>query len=278
MDVFKLRESIVDEYKAYVESFVRVLDPRVSNFVQEQLASGELWPDAVLQLNPAFEPGQNLQQLADAGTIHADTARFFGEDIRLYRHQEEALQIAKRGEPYIVTTGTGSGKSLTYLIPIYDAVVRSNPENHQVRALIVYPMNALINSQHAALKRYAEENFPDSKVRFDIYTGQTRYEDRQRILADPPHILLTNYFMLEYLLMRSYERTLLATATKNLDFVVMDELHFYRGRQGADVAMLMRRVAQKAGKDIQAIGTSATMTTEGTREERKATVARVAKH
>jgi len=109
MDVFKLRESIVDEYKAYVESFVRVLDPRVSEFVQEQLASGELWPDAVLQLNPAFEPGQNLQQLADAGTIHSDTARFFGEHIRLYRHQEESLEIAKRGEPYIVTTGTGSG-------------------------------------------------------------------------------------------------------------------------------------------------------------------------
>ena len=83
MDVFNLRDSVVDEYKAYVESFVRVLDPRVSNFVQEQLASGELWPDAVLQLNPAFEPGQNLQQLADAGTLHADTARFFGEHIQL---------------------------------------------------------------------------------------------------------------------------------------------------------------------------------------------------
>ena len=66
MDVFNLRESVVDEYKAYVESFVRVLDPRVSEFVQKELASGELWPDAVLQLNPAFEPGQTLQQLTGA--------------------------------------------------------------------------------------------------------------------------------------------------------------------------------------------------------------------
>ena len=83
MDVFKLRENVVDEYRDYVESFVRVLDPRVNEFVREQLDRGELWPDAVLQLNPAFVPGKTLREHARAGNIHADTARFFGEDICL---------------------------------------------------------------------------------------------------------------------------------------------------------------------------------------------------
>lgn len=275
-DVFALRDRVVREYRDYVESFVRVLDPRIDEFVRRQLAAGELWPDAVLQLNPAFESDLTLRELADAGTIARETARFFGENIELYRHQAEALAAAQRGEPYVVTTGTGSGKSLTYLVPIYDAIVRDEPERAGgVRAIIVYPMNALINSQLEALKQY-EANFPDSPVRFDRYTGQEREEDRARILENPPHILLTNYVMLEYILVRPAERSLLATATRDLQFLVMDELHFYRGRQGADVAMLLRRVQQKAGHDLQVIGTSATLTTEGTRDERRETIAGVA--
>lgn len=136
MDVFRLREAVVGEYRNYVESFVHVLDPRIRDFVRQQLDAGELWPDAVLQLNPAFETDQTLGELARSSVITEETARFFGEDIRLYRHQREALDIAQRGEPYVVTTGTGSGKSLTYLVPICDAIIRSQPENHSVRAII----------------------------------------------------------------------------------------------------------------------------------------------
>jgi ATP-dependent helicase YprA (DUF1998 family) len=145
-----------------------------------------------------------------------------------------------------------------------------------VRAIIVYPMNALINSQLDALKHYRNDNCPDSPVRFDRFTGQEREEDRHRILSDPPHILLTNYVMLEYILVRPSERSLLATATRDLRFLVMDELHFYRGRQGADVAMLLRRLQQRAGHDLQVIGTSATMTTEGSRQQRRQAVASLA--
>jgi ATP-dependent helicase YprA (DUF1998 family) len=274
MDVFRLRDTVVNEYRQYVESFVRVLDPGINDFVRQQLQAGELWPDAVLQLNPAFVMEKTLGELSDAGIITRETARFFGENICLYRHQREAFDIAQRGEPYIVTTGTGSGKSLTYLVPIYDSIVRAEPQNHSVRAIIVYPMNALINSQLEALKSYGN-NYPDSPVRFDRYTGQEREEERARILADPPHILLTNYVMLEYLLVRPTERSLLATATRDLRFLVMDELHFYRGRQGADVAMLLRRVQQRAGHDLQVIGTSATMTTQGSRDARRQAVADV---
>ncbi|HZP58428.1 MAG TPA: DEAD/DEAH box helicase [Dehalococcoidia bacterium] len=276
MDVFKLRDGVVDEYRRYVESFVRVLDDRINDFVREELAKGVLWPEAVLQLNPAYEQDETLGELAKDGTLVPETARFFGEGIRLHRHQKQALEIAKRGEPYVVTTGTGSGKSLTYLVPIFDEIMRAQPERHSVRAIIVYPMNALINSQLKALQEYRDLNFADCSVRFDQYTGQTKEADRDRILADPPHILLTNYVMLEYFLVRPWERTLVETATRDLRFLVMDELHFYRGRQGADVAMLLRRVQQRAGHDLQMVGTSATLTTEGTREERHRTIAEVA--
>ena len=227
MDVFNLRETVVDEYKNYVESFVRIHDGRVDNFVRERLGEGQLWPEAMLQLNPAFVADRTLRQLASAGTIRFETARFFGEDIELYRHQAEALTAAQRGDNYVVSTGTGSGKSLTYLIPIYDAIMRDQPERHTVRAIIVYPMNALINAQLDALKAYRDRNFPDSPVTFEQYTGQTMSENRQSIIDSPPHILLTNYVMLEYLLTRPFERTLLHTATHDLRHLVMDELHFY---------------------------------------------------
>ena len=273
LDVFELRERVVDEYRDYVRSFVNVLDDRIDEYVHDRLGKGELWPAAVLQLNPAFEMDRTLGELASEGVLTDETAKFFGVDRRLYRHQREAIDIAQRGESYVVTTGTGSGKSLTYLVPIYDAIMRNAPERHSVRALLIYPMNALINSQLDALRAYHEENFPDSPVRFDRYTGQEREEDRERILSDPPHILLTNYVMAEYILVRPHERALLSTATRDLSTLVMDEVHFYRGRQGADVAMLTRRLQESAERDLQAVATSATMVTGGSREDRKESVA-----
>ena len=273
LDVFQLCNAVVSEYRDYVQSFVQVLDPRIDDYVKRMLAEGKLWPDAVLQLNPAFERDQTLGNLAADGTIMPETARFFGEGLRLYRHQREAIKLGLKGEPYVVTTGTGSGKSLTYLIPIYDAIIRNAPERHSVRALLIYPMNALINSQLEALREFQKKNWPDSPVRFDRYTGQEREHDRERILQDPPHILLTNYVMAEYILLRPNERPLLSTATRDLQTLVMDELHFYRGRQGADVAMLTRRLQEHAGKDLQTIATSATIVTGDSRQECKKAVA-----
>lgn len=275
MDVFKLRESVVDEYRRYVESFIRVQDPEIEGFVRGELQGGFLWPDAVLQLNPAFEQDKTLAELALSGLITKDTARFFGDNIRLYRHQRQAIDVATKNEPFVVTTGTGSGKSLTYLVPIYDWVARNDPGDHSVRAIIVYPMNALINSQLATLQRL-QQNTPASMVRFDKFTGQESADIKNQLRDDPPHVLLTNYVMLEYILTRPSERSFLKTAVKDLQFLVMDELHFYRGRQGADVGMLLRRLQQKAGHTPLAIGTSATMASGGNRDERCQAIADVA--
>jgi len=272
-DVFGLRNHVVDEYREYVESFIHIRDQRIEHFVQDMLGRGELWPDAVLQLNPAYEPSSTLADLASDGIIGKDTARFFGPKIRLHRHQAEAITAARKNEPYLVSTGTGSGKSLTYLVPIVDHVLNNNPADHSVRALIVYPMNALINSQLKALQDF-KKNWPECPLTFARYTSQDRGTDRERILTDPPHILLTNYVMLEYMLIRPTDRSLLHQATRALKFLAVDELHVYRGRQGADVAMLMRRVRQRAGReDLLRIGTSATLATG---EERSATRARIA--
>ena len=186
MDVFALREKVVSDYRNYIESFVRINDEAINNFVQEKFGTGALWPDAILQLNPAYEPGSTLDELAAQGSILKATADFFrgrdGKALRLYRHQQNAIEIARRWESYVVTTGTGSGKSLTYLIPIVDHVLRNQPEKRRVRAIIVYPMNALINSQQKALQEYADRN-PGIPIRFAQYTGQVKDEaDRKSVV------------------------------------------------------------------------------------------------
>ena len=280
MDVFALRNKVVDDYRRYIESFVRIRDEHIEKFVRDKFSSGALWPDPILQLNPAYEPGETLDGLASKGTLQNGTSLFFrrydGGPLKLYRHQREAIDIAQKGEPYVVTTGTGSGKSLTYLVPIYDHILRNQPEKPGVRAIIVYPMNALINSQWEALKAYAK-GYPENQVRFERYTGQDKDEARQRILDNPPHILLTNYVMLEYMLLRPAERKFTDSATAHLEFLVLDELHTYRGRQGADVAMLLRRLRERTqNPKLLHIGTSATMATEGKRDARRAAVAAVA--
>ena len=281
-DAFALRNRVVGDYRAYVESFIHVQDDRLRAFVEKTLAGGRLWPDAVLQLNPNYAPGSTLAELAAAGTIEPETARFFGPDLRLHRHQEEALARAKAGRPYVVSTGTGSGKSLTYLLPIVDGVFRDEPNRRSVRALVVYPMNALINSQLEALEGFKRANWPDCPLTFARYTGQDRGKDkdgtdtRNRLLTEPPHVLLTNYVMLEYILIRPTERALLDRMTRDLAYLAVDELHVYRGRQGADVAMLMRRLRQKVERDgLLCVGTSATIATGGDRSARRAAIAGV---
>lgn len=280
MDAFRVRDAVVSQYRGYVSSFLNIRDERIARFVEESFERGDLWPDARLQLNPAYEPGPTLEELAAQGVVDPRTAAFFrrpdGRPLRLYRHQYEAILLAQRRQPYLVTTGTGSGKSLTYLVPIYDRVVRTNPERARVRAIIVYPMNALINSQYDALREYASR-FPDSPVTFEKYTGQEKEEERQRILDNRPHILLTNYVMLEYILLRPRERVFVDAVLSDIEFLVLDELHTYRGRQGADVAMLVRRLRERSGHpDLLCIGTSATMATGTTRDERRRAAAEVA--
>lgn len=139
-------------------------------------------------------------------------------------------------------------------------------------------MNALANSQYGELKKFLCDGYPDGRgpVTFDIYTGQEDDEKRRELIAQPPDILITNYVMLELILTRITDRDLIRAA-QNLRFLVLDELHTYRGRQGADVAMLVRRLRDKCGgENLKCIGTSATLAGEGTFEEQQEEVAKIA--
>ena len=180
----------------------------------------------------------------------------------------------------MLTTGTGSGKSLAYMIPIVDRVLAAKAAGTYrpgIKAIVVYPMNALANSQLRELQKFLTIGYPDGPpVTFDRYTGQESADDRARIIANPPDILLTNYVMLELVLTRPRDRGLIEAA-RGLWFLVLDELHTYRGRQGADVALLVRRLRDTCdAATVQCIGTSATMTTEGDAADQRRAVAEVA--
>jgi very-short-patch-repair endonuclease len=290
MSVFELHRRVFSEYREFVRSFVRVADERLRAYVEERILgeAGELWPEPLVQLSPAYEPGETVDELAKMGVLHEVTARIFrkadGAPFRLYRHQVEAIRRAREGRSYVLTSGTGSGKSFAYFIPIVDLVVR-NPGIRGPVAIVVYPMNALVNSQLHALEelrkryedRYGEGSFP---VRFARYTGQTDEDERRRLREDPPHLLLTNYVMGEYLLTRPEDQGLVSPPPSEVPFfLVFDELHTYRGRQGADVALLARRLRARLGeRPVVHVGTSATlMAREGaTPREKREAVARFA--
>jgi ATP-dependent helicase YprA (DUF1998 family) len=285
MNVFDLRNDLVGEYGAYTQSFINIRHDALRAKVEMEIGRGALWPDPLLQLNPAYEAGGSVESLVQAEKLHAECAKIFrrktdsdeGDSLQLYRHQVEAIEAASRGEPYVVTTGTGSGKSLTYIIPIVNHVLRRGT-SRGIQAIAIYPMNALANSQFDELEKYLQRGYPEGQppVTYARYTGQESAEERNRIIANPPDILLTNYVMLELLLTRRHEQQLIGAA-RDLRFLVLDELHTYRGRQGADVAMLIRRCRQAfSGERMLCVGTSATMATEGNRSQRRAAIASVA--
>ena len=281
MDVFGLRASVIDNYRDYVESFLNIREEAIRDFVHKELHRGVLWPDALIQVSPSYVMGRTVSNLVGDGLIDPLCADIFqkdGKTFHLYSHQEEAIKLASREEPYVLTTGTGSGKSLAYLVPIIDHVLKNGPEQEQVRALIVYPMNALINSQSLEIQRLLDNlGAGHGGITFGQYTGQVGPAKRQYLQEHPPHILLTNYVMLELMMSRPAERVFLDRTISRLEFLVLDELHTYTGRQGADISMLVRRVRQRCGnKGLLCVGTSATMVAGGTRAEQKEKVAEVA--
>lgn len=278
MNVFQTHAEIVDDYATYIRSFLKIEDRAIRHTVEEALSQGKLWPEPLLQFNPSFEMFGSLDDLAKAGEMHPDIRDIF-KGYSLYRHQVEAIRLGTSGKDFIVTSGTGSGKSLTYIGSIFHHLL-SNPGSKGVTAIVVYPMNALINSQHDEFTRYKgnyEKNtgkeFP---ITFGQYTGQEKDERRAEMLENPPQILLTNYMMLELLLTRLRERPIRDAIYANLNFLVFDELHTYRGRQGADVALLIRRIRASSIKPVICIGTSATMVSVGSLAEQRTEVARVA--
>ena len=278
MNVFETHSKIVKDYATYIQSFLNIADPKILEVVGKELERGKLWPEPLLQFNPSFEFAGNVSELSKTGILHPDIAAIF-KGYTLYRHQLDAIKLGiSEGKDFIVTSGTGSGKSLTYIGPIFHHLLE-NPLSTGVTAIVVYPMNALINSQTEEFNRYRSNHETSSgnpfPITFGKFTGQDDENARQKMRESPPQILLTNYMMLELLLTRVKERSIRDAIYENLRFLVFDELHTHRGRQGTDVAMLIRRISARCSHKLSFIGTSATMVSVGSISYQRERVAEV---
>jgi ATP-dependent helicase YprA (DUF1998 family) len=235
MDVFDLDEKLLADYKRFARSFTQIRSKDIRDGVDRIYQTNHFWPAPLISINPHFEKGKSITDLvADKDkTLHPLTEQIFrieGKSITLHRHQGEAVSKARRGVSFAVTTGTGSGKSMCFFVPIIDAAVRSLAagEPRRTRAIIVYPMNALANSQMEELNKFlSQSGLPDHlRPTFARYTGQDDDAGREAIRTEKPDILLTNFMMLELLMTRQSDRDreVIANA-QGLDFIVLDELH-----------------------------------------------------
>jgi Lhr-like helicase len=286
LDVFDLDKALMDDYARFARSFSLIRAPDIKSSVDALYASGRFWPEPLISINPRYEPGKSVDELVADGTLHSDTAKVFridGKPLVLHRHQSQAVVKGAVGQSFVVTSGTGSGKSLCFFVPIIDAAIGARAAGcpQSTRAIIVYPMNALANSQLEEINRFLDQSGLPVDLRPTVarYTGQESKEDRDKVRTAKPDILLTNFMMLELLMTRQKadDKEVMANA-EGLKFLVLDELHTYRGRQGADVAMLVRRVRDRLCPNNQpvCIGTSATMASEGDAGDRALAVASVA--
>lgn len=281
MNVFELDGDLIERYEQFARSFTDIRSVDLKTQIDEIYDSGAFWPEPLIGLNPRYRSGGSVAALGgDPSLPDVFSLGSPRKPITLHRHQEQAFFKTKQAKNFIVTTGTGSGKSLCFFVPIIDRVleVRRADDPRRTRAIIIYPMNALANSQLEELEKFiGGSSLPNNlKPTFARYTGQESDAERRKIADNPPDIILTNFMMLELLMTRQdgLDRQVIANMG-GLEFLVLDELHTYRGRQGADVAMLVRRVRERMGStNMLCIGTSATMSS-GEADGGRETVARV---
>ncbi|MBV6512033.1 MAG: ATP-dependent RNA helicase RhlB [Ignavibacteriaceae bacterium] len=283
MDILNFHKKLIGNYRTYIQSFLNIKDPRILAFVDTEIEKKKLWPEPLVQFNPTFDNGNPLASLVKEGHLHPELDKIF-KGYKLYKHQEEAILLGAAGKEFIVTSGTGSGKSLTFMATIFNQIVRQKgTAQNKIQAVIVYPMNALINSQFKEIEKFQksyEDNYHQPfPITFGQYTGQETNEEKEKIRLSPPHLLLTNYMMLELIMTRSgRDVEIRQNLLENIKYLVFDELHTYRGRQGSDVSVLIRRIKAAATNPISCIGTSATMVSDDTTSllDQKQKVAEVA--
>ena len=297
----RFKTEVFDPYLDLLKAQYR-FHPRYTHAKQmweQRLTMEELVRGPYLEKAQMYAPGESLDKLS----LHEKTratiqARLGGHS--LYRHQTDALKLLLAGENAIVATGTSSGKTLCYQIPILDDLLHDPSPG--LRAIIIYPLNALVNDQlgewEHMLKDYPHFTFarftgqtPNSQEHYEkrlravieeqLADEQLIQQERQReverrlreqlrndpqnrlnhrddIRANPPHVLITNFSMLEYLMERPVDAPIFENA--RLKFLVLDEAHAYRGVQATEIAFLIRRLRDRLGiEKLVSIATSATL-------------------
>jgi hypothetical protein len=289
-DPLSASTEIIEGYRRYLRSLLPLRDPQLSAALDSAIDTSPLLSKGpLLEASPAYATGATIRELVDEGVLHPGFLDLTGPDLPadrpLYLHQERAVRKARAGRNIVVATGTGSGKTESFLLPILAHLVEeaaAGALGPGVRALLLYPMNALANDQMKRLRRVLAGA---PHITFGRYTGDTQDDpvraeeefhrlnpgvarlpnellSRQEMRAQPPHLLLTNYAMLEYLLLRPADMDLFeGDHGGSWRFVVVDEAHVYDGAKGAELAMLLRRLKDRVApnSDLQAIATSATV-------------------
>lgn len=279
-------------YKEYLKSSFEFGKSNLQKLFVEQLEKEKLFKGPYVDMSFPFKRGHNLDALIDEGVVCKSFYKL--NDINfvrpLYSHQEEAIRLIGSGRSAIITTGTGSGKTESFLYPILNELlfdVEKGNKDIGIRAIFLYPMNALVNDQIDRIRKILN-NCPD--ITFGFFTGETpetasanyrkkigeendviirdnELVSRAEIRENPPHLLFTNYSMLEYLLIRPNDYSIFEPERlQNWKYVVLDEAHSYNGSLGIELSLLLRRLTGLAPKRPQFILTSATLGEQGKSE------------
>lgn len=296
--------TIEESYREYLASTIHFDDANLQGQLEELLGRPRfLSKGPFLEAAPPYEQGLSARELVAEGVLcpsildlAAGDASKFDPDRPFYTHQVAAMRRAREGKNYIVVTGTGSGKTECFTIPIIDDILREFAQTGPqpgVRAMILYPMNALANDQLKRLRELLE----GTDITFGRFVGPTPEAEgraqatwnmenrdsngvvpprlpnelisREAMRATPPNILLTNYSMLEYMLLRPSDKAFFSEAFgSSWRHLAIDEAHVYSGTLGTEIAYLIRRLkariemAAGEGLHLRCYATSATIGTE----------------
>ncbi len=283
---------ITDFYRRYLLTTFGTNNEKYNKQLKQALEKdGAVADGPYISMSDPYEKGKTLSELAEEGLVSRELLKLenINPNRNLYRHQEEAVRKAVEGKNLIVTTGTGSGKTESFLIPIINQLLKEKEEGTLgpgVRTLIIYPMNALVNDQIRRLRELLADMEGNPKITFGRFTGETKekykeakekYEEiedisinplsenelisREQMRMNPPNILITNYAMLEYMLLRPGDNIIFSKENASKwQYIVFDEAHSYDGAKGIEVASLVKRVKAMIGREnIKFILTSATL-------------------
>lgn len=287
-------EMIKKEYKDYLKATLSIGDPIIQNLFLKELDKAQLFKGPYMSFSKPFKTEKTMKECIDEGILSKDFSKLGGLslDFRLYEHQYQSLIQIASNRSIVVTTGTGSGKTESFLYPIINDIMKdieAGKDHKGIRALFLYPVNALVNDQIQRLRDLLR-SYP--QITFGSYTGETEEDeeklnrreyqerkkshlvqpepidyppneirDRDSMRANPPHLLFTNYSMLEYILIRPSDQQIFDHVnTKNWKFIVLDEAHTYKGALAIELSHLLRRLSGKfKHQNLQYILTSATL-------------------
>ncbi|MFJ6529988.1 DEAD/DEAH box helicase [Streptomyces longwoodensis] len=258
MNPLELADRLREDYRRFTWTTYPIADSELRSRL-ERLVDDEalLWRGPYLSVQPRFQLNATLSDLAASIGLPPEVTSAFPRVERLFTHQVTAVTRIRQGLNTLVATGTGSGKTESFLIPVI-AHAYENRHRPGVKAIALYPMNALVNDQEDRIKAACEE----LGLTYGVYTGATPTHDRTRMQEMPPDILLTNYSMLEYLLTRREDRALFRNGV--LRHLILDEIHTYQGALGTEIAGLVRRLrGHVADEGLVCVGLSATVSAGG---------------